>query len=135
MAKYLSLATFAYNTFNTLNLVNFCPYELVLRRKPRLLLNLDTAPDIKVSGTFKDYHELLKKKLKYLHELLQNFKSKRLAMLKKDRAFFQYNSRDLVYKINKSITYSFKKNNDKICRSHCDIQNYRPTQLFTHDIR
>ena len=27
---------------------------------------------------FKDYHELLNKGLKYLHELLQNFKSKRL---------------------------------------------------------
>ena len=28
---------------------------------------------------------------------LQNFKSKRLAMINKDRAFFQYNSRVLVY--------------------------------------
>ena len=31
--KYLSLATFAYNTFNTLNLANYSPYELVFRRK------------------------------------------------------------------------------------------------------
>ena len=54
-------------------------------------------PDIKVSGTFKDYCELLNKRLKYLHELLLNFKSKRLAMINKDRAFFQYNSRDLIY--------------------------------------
>ena len=54
-------------------------------------------PDIKVSGTFKDYHELLNKRLTYLHELLQNFKSKRLAMINKDRAFFQYNSGDLSY--------------------------------------
>ena len=29
--KYLSLATFAYNTFNTPNLVNYSPYELVFR--------------------------------------------------------------------------------------------------------
>ena len=54
-------------------------------------------PDIKVSGTFKDYHELLNKRLRYLHKLLQNFKSKRIAMINKDRAFFQYNSRDLLY--------------------------------------
>ena len=53
-------------------------------------------PDIKVSGTFKDYHELLDKRMKYLHELLQNFKSKRIAMINKDRAFFQYNSGNLV---------------------------------------
>ena len=28
--KYLSLATFAYNTFNTLNLANYSPNELIL---------------------------------------------------------------------------------------------------------
>ena len=61
------------------------------------LLNLDSTPDIKVSGTFKEYYELLNKRLKYVHNLLLNFKSKRLAMINKDRAFFQYNSRDLVY--------------------------------------
>ena len=56
--KYLSLATFAYNTFNTLNLANFSPYELVFRRTAKVLLNLDTMPDIKVSDMFKDYREL-----------------------------------------------------------------------------
>ena len=54
-------------------------------------------PDIKVLGTFKDYHKLLNKRLKYLHKLLQNFKSKRIAMINKDRSFFQYNSGDLIY--------------------------------------
>ena len=77
-----------YNTFNTPNLVNYSPYELVFGRKPMMLLNLDTMPGIKVSTTFIDYHELLNKRLKYLHELLQNFKSKRIAMINKDRAFF-----------------------------------------------
>ena len=59
--KYLPLATFAYNMFNTPNLGNYSPYELVFGRKPKLLLNLETMPDIKVSGTFKDYYELLNK--------------------------------------------------------------------------
>ena len=62
--KYLSLATFAYNTFNSMNLANFSLYALVFGRKPNILLNLETMPDIKVSGTFKDYHELLNKKIK-----------------------------------------------------------------------
>ena len=83
--------------FNSLNLVNFSIYELVFRRKPKILLNFKTMPDIKVSGTFKDYHELLNKRLKYLHEVLQNFKSKRIALINKDRTVFQYNSRNLVY--------------------------------------
>ena len=53
--KYLSLATFAYNTFNSLNLANYSPYELVFGRKPKMLLNLETMPDINVSDTFKGY--------------------------------------------------------------------------------
>ena len=95
--KYLPLATFAYNTFNTPNLANYSPYELTFSRKLRPLLNFDSNPDIKVSGTFKEYYELLNKRFKYLHDTLLNFKSKRLAMINKDRAFFQYKSRDLVY--------------------------------------
>ena len=38
--KYLSLATFAYNTFNSPNLGNYSPYELTFGRKPKLLLNV-----------------------------------------------------------------------------------------------
>ena len=68
--KYLSLVTFTYDTFNTPNIANFSPYELVFGRKPEILLNLETTPDTKVTGTFKDYHEQLNKRLKYLHELL-----------------------------------------------------------------
>ena len=86
--KYLPLATFTYNTFNTPNLANYSPYELVFGTKPKLLINLETTPDIKVSGTFKDYYNLLNEKLQYLHKLLQDFKSKRLAMIYKDRSFF-----------------------------------------------
>ena len=95
--KYFSLATFTYNTFNTPNLGNYSPYELISGRKPRPLINLESNPDIKVSGTFKEYYELLNKRIKYLQDLLFNFKSKRLAMINKDRTFFQYNSGDLVY--------------------------------------
>ena len=49
--KYLPLATFAYNTFNT---PNYSPHELTFGRKPRPLLNLDSKLDIKVSGTFRE---------------------------------------------------------------------------------
>ena len=97
--KYLPLATFAYNMFNTPNLGNYSPYELTFGRKQRPLINLDSNPDIKVSGTFKEYYELLNKRLKYLHDILLNFKSMRLAMVNNDRAYFHYKSRDLVFTI------------------------------------
>ena len=59
--KYLPLAMFAYNMFNTPNLGNYSPYELTYSRKPRPLLDLYSNPDIKISCTFKEYYELLNK--------------------------------------------------------------------------
>ena len=102
--KFLSLATFAYNIFNSPNLCNHSPYELVFRRKPKILLDLETNLDIKVSGTYKDYYTLLNKRLHYLQNLLQNFKMKHLALINKDREYFQYNSGDLVYPISPLTT-------------------------------
>ena len=95
--KYLSLASFAYNMFNTPNLGNYSPYELTSVRKPNVLMNLETNPDIKVSRSFKEYYELLNKRIKYLQDILFNFKSKQLTMISKDRGFFQHKSRDLIY--------------------------------------
>ena len=88
--KYLSLTMFAYNTFNSPNLGNYSPYELTFGRKPKLLLNVERNPDIKVSKNFREYYESLNKRIKYLQNLLFNFKSWRLAMINKDRENFQY---------------------------------------------
>ena len=104
----MHLATLAYNSFNSPNLANYSPNELVFGRKPKLLLDLETTPDSKVSGTFKDYYTLLNKRQQYIHKLFQDFRSKRLAMINKDRNFFQYNSGDLVYIISLLRTSSRK---------------------------
>ena len=45
--KYLSLATFACNMFNTTNLGNYSPYKLTFGRKPKILIDLESNPDIK----------------------------------------------------------------------------------------
>ena len=64
--KYLSLATFVYNTFNSCNLANHSPYEPAFGRKPKLLLDLETDPDIKIVGTCKEYYMQLGKRLQVL---------------------------------------------------------------------
>ena len=84
--KYLPLATFTYKTSITPALANYSPYEFVFDRKPKLLLNLEITPDIELSGSFKDYCNLLNNRLQYLHKLLHDFKI--LAMINKDRIFF-----------------------------------------------
>ena len=73
---YLPFATLAHNTYNSLNLSNYSPYKLVFGRKPKLLLDLETDPDIKVSTTYKEYYERLGKRFKYLHKGLQDFKTR-----------------------------------------------------------
>ena len=71
--KYLPLATFAHNTFNSPNLANHSPYDLVFWRKPKLLLDLEMDPDVRVAGTHREYLLQLRKRLEYLHRLLQDF--------------------------------------------------------------
>ena len=110
--KYLSLARFAYNTFNTPNLGNYSPYELTFGRKPKLLIDVQSNLDIKVSRSFKEYYELLNKSIKYLQDTLFNFKSRRLAMINKDRESFQYKG-GLVYIIS-SLT-------SQLCTAACKI--------------
>ena len=73
---YLAFATLAHNTYNSLNLSNYFPYELVFGRKLKLLLDLETDPDIKVSVAYKEYYERLEKRLKYLQKVLLDFKMK-----------------------------------------------------------
>ena len=111
--KYLPLATFAYNMLNSPNLVNYSPYELTFGRNPKLLLNIESDPDIKVSRNFREYYELLNKTIKYLQNILFNFKSQRLAMINKDRENFQYKGADLVYIIS-PLTSQLRTNSWKI---------------------
>ena len=95
--KYLPLVTFTHNTFNSPNLGNHSPYKLVFGIKPKLLLDLEMDPDVKVSGMYREYFFQLSKRLEYLHKLLQDFWMKRLALINKDRDDLQSNSGDLVY--------------------------------------
>ena len=111
--KFLSLAMFAYNTFHSLNLGNHSPFEQTLRREPRILLNLETDPDVRISGTYKDYHTLLTKRLKYLQNMIQNFKAKCIALISKDREYFQYNPGYLVYLIS-PLTTQLRTNSRKV---------------------
>ena len=46
-STFLPLVTLAYNTFNSSNIGNYSPYKLVFGRKSKILLDLETDPDIK----------------------------------------------------------------------------------------
>ena len=64
--KYLLLATLAHNTFNSPNLANYSPYEWTFGIKPKVLIDIETDPNIKISGNFTDYYKLLEKMIKVL---------------------------------------------------------------------
>ena len=136
--KYVSLATFAHNTFNSPNLGNYSPYELTFGRKPKLLLNVETNPDIKVSRNFREYYDSLNKRIKYLQNLLFNFRLWRLAMINKDRENFQYRGGDLVYIIS-PLTSQLRTNSQKITVKYVgpssNLQDSGPSQLSIDDTR
>ena len=62
---------------------------------------------------FKDYYTLLNKRLQYLYKLFQGFRFKRLPMINKDRNFFQYISRDLVYAVS-PLTSQLRNSSRKV---------------------
>ena len=103
--KYLSLATFAYNTFKSPNLGNYSQFESTFGRKPKVLLNTETYPNIKVLINFKEYYDLLSKRIKYLQDISFNFKSRRLAMINQNRENFQNRGGDLVYIISQLTSH------------------------------
>ena len=87
--------------------------ERTFGSKRKILLNNETNPDIRVSTNFKEYYELLNKRVKYLQDLLLNFKSQRLAMINQNRENFQYRGGDLVYIIS-PLTSQLRTNSWKI---------------------
>ena len=99
-------------------------YELVFGRKPKILLDLETDPDIKVSGIFTGYYTLLNNRLKYLQDVLQQFKSRCLAMINKDCKDFQYNSGDIVYVIS-PLTSQLRTTSRKVT-----IKYVRPLVIY-----
>ena len=58
---YSPFAALAYNTYNS-------PYELLFGRKPKLLLDLETNPDIKVAAMYKEYYERLEQEIELFTE-------------------------------------------------------------------
>ena len=84
-----------------------------MAEKPKLLLNVDSNQDIKVSRNFKEYYELLNKRIKYLQDILFNFKSQRLAMINKDRKNFEYKGGDFACIIS-PMTSQLRTNSWKI---------------------
>ena len=57
---------YSYNTFCSPNLNGFSPYELVFGKKLKVLIDLETVPDIRILGTCNECFEFLAKRLEYL---------------------------------------------------------------------
>ena len=68
-----------YNTYNTPNLDNLSPFEVVFGRKPILVPKLENTPHIPVAGTFVKAKQVLEQKLKYLREKLQKFREETIG--------------------------------------------------------
>ena len=74
---------------------------------------------------FTEYYKLLEERIKYLQDILQQFRSKHLAMINKYHEDFQYNSRDLVYIIS-PLTSQLRTSSRKVT-----IEYIRPLVIYT----
>ena len=93
--KFLPLATLAYNTFNSPNLANHSPYELIFRKETKDTVRfLKQTQKLRYQECLQNMIKLLERRIKYLQDILQQFRSKCLAMINKNCEDFQYNSRD-----------------------------------------
>ena len=111
--KFLSLAMFAYNTFHSPNLGNYSPFELTLGTEPRTLVNLETDPDVRISGTYKDYHTLLTKKVKISPKHATELQGKMHSPYKQTQRILPVQSRNLVYLIS-SLTTQLRTGSRKV---------------------
>ena len=102
--KYSSLATFVYNIVNSPNLCNHSPYELVFGKNTQNITRYGNRSRHKSIRYLQGYFTLLNKRLQYLQNLLKNFRRKCVALINKDREYFQYNIGDLVYLISPLTT-------------------------------
>ena len=66
-----------------------------------------------MSRNFREYYQLSNKRIKYLQDILFNFKSQRLAMINKDGENFHYRGGDLVYIIS-PLTIQLRTASQKI---------------------
>ena len=71
----LPYSMLCYNGYSSPNLNGYSPHELVFGHKMTLSHELEIKVDTVVSGTFKEYHEKLKRNLQYMGERLQKFRS------------------------------------------------------------
>ena len=89
------------------------------------MIHLESNPDIKVSSSIKEYYELLNKRIKYLQDILFNFKLRRQALINKDRGLLQYKGGDLVYIIS-SLTSQLQTVSCKVTfRYVCPVVIYK----------
>ena len=71
------------------NLGNYYPYELVFMvKRPKILINIKTDLDIKVSGAYKDYHTLLLKKARLSAKHAAEFQNEMASTFKQGQGIF-----------------------------------------------
>ena len=69
-------------------------------RKPRVLIDIGTDPNVKVLGMYKDYHELLNKRLEYSSEVSVQLKDEETFYAKQGKGILSiYLKRLSIYYI------------------------------------
>ena len=87
----------AYNSFTSPNLDGHSPFQLTFGREANIGPTLQVDPKVKITATFQQYYEKLKKVLGYWWEKVERFRSERTDMLNRTKDYHHYNVGQLVY--------------------------------------
>ena len=95
--EFLSYAILSYNSFDTPNLQNMSPFELVFGHPAKIVPSLEITPANPVTGCFKDLYKKLRSKLDYMRDNIQQYRNSRTQRTNKDRTPAGFQSGQFVW--------------------------------------
>ena len=98
--SFIPWAMLNHNTFNTPNLTGYSPMHIAIGKEPNLCPDMEVKTDIKVSSSYKEYHEKLKRQLKYMREQLQKHRTRRTQLANQGKSIKTYAEGQIVYLYN-----------------------------------
>ena len=95
--KFCGLAMLNHNSSNTPNLDGMSPIHLVLGHKMKLIPQIEIEPSVPLTGTFTQYFDKVKMKVKYLRDRLHKFRDVRHDLRNSDKQPHSFSEGQIVY--------------------------------------
>ena len=111
---YCKPAMLVYNSYAPSNLDNLSLFEVAIGRKAVLAPRFELKPKVPITGTHAKTQEKLQESLLYFKKRLEEFRSKRMSLMNKDRQHYGLTVGQIVYMYNPSGSRQLQTGSRKI---------------------